>query len=105
MKVETDIKIRDSSLELLKSIMGTLVEDTANAIKFIAKEDVPVRSGALQRDIQIISLDKSELTAEVGVTLPYGKYVELGTVKMDAQEYLVPATIETLENIESGQQP
>lgn len=53
-----------------------------------AKAFAPVDTGALRNSI---STDLSGLSAEIGPTVNYGIYVELGTSRMAPQAYLGPA--------------
>jgi len=62
--------------------------DAANACADDARATVPVDTGEL-RDSEYMLF--RELEAEVGFTAEYAVYVELGTYKMAAQPYLLPA--------------
>lgn len=64
------------------------LEHYAENIVMGAKQDVPVRTGALRDSITIFSVSQS--SAEVGSDLYYAGYVEKGTSKMAAQPYLEP---------------
>lgn len=64
------------------------VAKTANDIQADAQASAPVDTGALRSSI---SADVRGTEAEIGPTVHYGGYVELGTSKMSAQPYLYPA--------------
>jgi HK97 gp10 family phage protein len=71
-----------------------VVAKIASDIETTAKVFVPVDTSNLQNSI---STDVDGLTAEIGPTAEYGDYVERGThnddgsVRMEAQPYMVPA--------------
>lgn len=66
-----------------------LVMATAANIEATAKTLAPVDTGNLRSSIQ--HQPKGDLAAEVTVGAEHGIYVEMGTTKMAAQPYLVPA--------------
>lgn len=55
-----------------------------------AKGYVPVRTGTLRRSIHTV-LSNRGLTATVGPSVLYGKFVEFGTRRMGARPYMRPA--------------
>ena len=61
---------------------------TAFDIERTAKAAAPVDTGALRASI---STDTTATTAEVGPTVKYGEFVELGTSRMGPQPFLGPA--------------
>ena len=67
---------------------ATAVRKTARDIEADAKRLAPVDTGALKGSI---SATVTGLSAEVGPTVEYGVYQELGTSEMRAQPYLSPA--------------
>lgn len=69
-----------------------VVTATAYLIEGDAKMLAPVDTGALRASISTtIDAGIDEVTAEVGPTVEYGIYQELGTSRMTAQPYLGPA--------------
>ncbi len=64
------------------------IVDAANACADDARSTVPVDTGEL-RDSEYVLF--RELEAEVGFDSDHAVYVELGTYKMAAQPYLLPA--------------
>lgn len=68
---------------------GQLVKKTAHDIEAHAKQTVPVDTGNLKNSIQAEM--ESDLTAVVSVGADYGIYVEMGTHKMAARPFMVPA--------------
>lgn len=77
------------------AVKGGLQSAIARALERIglqadgyAKDLCPVDTGNLRNSITHTSDGKA---AYIGTNVTYGKYVELGTVKMAAQPYLRPA--------------
>lgn len=62
---------------------------TAADIIDIAKQLVPVDTGALKQSLGADPISSSEV--HVGSDMPYAPHVEFGTVHSAAQPYLVPA--------------
>lgn len=73
----------------LRPKVGQEVHRSAFNIETAAKQHVPVRTATLQRSIH--TLKTGEMSAEVGPSVEYGIYVELGTHKMAARPYLIPS--------------
>ena len=65
-----------------------------------ARSMAPRRSGRLARSIRsdVTSGNDADASVEVGPTVRYGRFVEHGTVRMDAHPYLGPA----LEAVSDG---
>lgn len=63
-----------------------------------AKDLCPVDTGHLRNSITYTTDDKA---AYIGTNVEYGKYVELGTVKMAAQPFLKPAAAEHTETYQN----
>lgn len=55
-----------------------------------AQKDAPVDTGTLRRSI-MLEIKDNGMTAEVGPTVHYGLYQEVGTRFMNAHPYLRPA--------------
>lgn len=72
----------------LKSAFARALERIGLQAEGYAKDLCPVDTGNLQNSITHTSDGKA---AYIGTNVTYGKYVELGTVKMAAQPYLRPA--------------
>ncbi|MBG6085816.1 HK97-gp10 family putative phage morphogenesis protein [Zhihengliuella flava] len=72
-----------------------VVRKTAKDIQRSARTKAPVDTGRLKGSITTSDLrtvgQAGTLAAEVGPTVEYGIYVELGTSRMAAQPYLGPA--------------
>jgi HK97 gp10 family phage protein len=71
--------------EMLESVSKEVLDDM--------KSLVPVRTGALQDDLDYeVGVEDGVPTARVGAkSLDYSVYVELGTSRMAAQPYITPA--------------
>lgn len=83
----------------LKSAFARALERIGLQAEGYAKDLCPVDTGNLRNSITHTSDGKA---AYIGTNVEYGKYVELGTVKMAAQPYLRPAAAdhgETYRNI------
>lgn len=83
----------------LKSAFARALERIGMQAEGYAKDLCPVDTGNLRNSITHTSDGKA---AYIGTNVTYGKYVELGTVKMAAQPYLRPAAAdhgETYRNI------
>lgn len=72
---------------------GTMVGKALNDISAGAKNRAPVDTGALKNSISTeVHRDGNTIRGEVGPTVHYAGYVELGTSQNRAQPYLRPAT-------------
>ena len=83
----------------LKSAFARALERIGLQAEGYAKDLCPVDTGNLRNSITHTSDGKA---AYIGTNVTYGKYVELGTVKMAAQPFLRPAAAdhgETYRNI------
>lgn len=85
--IERDNFARLAAQALAKA--GQIVRKTAFDIEGQAKADAPVDTGALRNSIQAEA--EEALTWAVAVGVEYGIYQELGTYKMPAHPYLIPA--------------
>ena len=72
------------------------VRKAAMDVEAAAKRGAPVDTGALRNSISTDT--PTVLSAEIGPTVNYGLYVEMGTSRMAAQPYMGPA----LAQIEPG---
>lgn len=72
----------------LKSAFARALERIGLQAEGYAKDLCPVDTGNLRNSITHTSDGKA---AYIGTNVTYGKYVELGTVKMAARPYLRPA--------------
>ena len=52
-------------------------------------EPPAVQTGKLRSSVAVVK--PKELTRQIGTNLPYGKWLELGTSKMEARPYIRPA--------------
>jgi HK97 gp10 family phage protein len=73
------------------------LESWAEAVKVLAKQLVPVRTGHLRDSIYA---KISEWVAEIGSEATYALFVEFGTGRMRARPYLFPAIQEHLPRLE-----
>lgn len=77
------------------------LEQFLNSVADVARTIVPVQTGRLQSSIKYEVEEKGERAVEgrVGTNVHYGKYIELGTRKMKAKPYLVPALEKVLPQL------
>lgn len=76
--------------EKLPREASAVVRKTAFDIETWAKSVVPVDTGALKNSINT-DIEDGGLSAEVKTNMEYCEFVELGTYKMAAQPYMIPA--------------
>jgi len=77
--------------------LSELVRRTAFQVEAGAKLRAPVDTGFLRNSIQ--TAFESDLSAVVFVAASYGVHVELGTTRMRARPFLLPALEEVARNI------
>lgn len=105
MSIEIDVTVKgfDKAIQRINMIQIGIESDLtieeltilAERTLELAQETVPFRTGALKASLQIF-VDPNTLTAGVGTDIGYGKYVELGTSKMSARPFLIPALFQAL---------
>lgn len=86
---------RGALAELFESPSGPVARDLqrrALQVDRAAKHNCPVDTGRLRSSItNELGQDGQGLVATIGTNVEYAPYVELGTSKMAAQPYLLPA--------------
>lgn len=88
--VKLDTAVLDSLLSSADSQKEEVVKTVAFFIEGQAKQNAPVLTGFLRNSIKAEKF--TEGIYRVNVWAKYGAFVELGTRKMSARPYLVPAT-------------
>ena len=90
ISISVDGNINDISeiAEAIKSRLPAALLDGAEAVADTARGMCPVRTGQLRSSISTSSSGES---AQVFADADYAIFVELGTYKMAAQPFLVPA--------------
>lgn len=79
-------------LHLASGPTGKYLASLAVRVESGAKQRAPVDTGRLRSSITWrMEEDSKGLAAIVGTNVEYATYVELGTSRMSAQPYLVPA--------------
>lgn len=86
-------------LSQVQSIVDVLLAKIAHDIEAWAKHNAPVDTGFLKGSIR--ATQESPVSWMVMVGAEYGAYVELGTVKMAAQPYMLPA-VEAVRSLLGG---
>lgn len=72
----------------IKSALPAALAEMGNNVCTAAKARCPVRTGNLRDSLEV---QPGDGYVDVGTAVDYGKYVELGTCRMRAQPYLMPA--------------
>jgi HK97 gp10 family phage protein len=95
-----EIRFKSNNIEKIsqeiRERVASLVAKTAEDIVADAKRNAPVRTGFLRNSIES-DVDRkgnasfSRITATIRVKASYGIFVEIGTRKMAAQPFLIPA--------------
>lgn len=99
-----DVQFTDNSDEVLEGLSEAMLralERVGMAAEGYAKDLCPVDTGNLRNSISH-KVDDAEQAVYIGTNVDYAPYVELGTVKMDAQPFLKPAAADhrqTYKNI------
>ena len=96
---------QDNTEQMLKACR----EQRARALEMIglyaegkAKDKCPIDTGRLRNSITHICDSRATVnTASVGTNVEYGKYVELGTVKMGARPFIKPSIADHLDTYQS----
>ena len=87
--VKLDTARLESIIEAAPGVENAVVQRAAEQTKRFAKAVVPVATGALRQSIDYYMV--SDGFALVMALTEYALYVEMGTRKMSARPYLVPA--------------
>ena len=77
-------------LEKLNRDIYPKLHDIGQVVAASAREEVPVKTGALQRDIDY-GVNEEEKQVIIGNTLFYAPFIELGTRKISPRRYLTRA--------------
>ncbi len=100
----SDIQLDTSKLN---QIMASLDYNTDQAIQWLARQvqagammRAPVDTGALKNSIEAERIESGVWQVHDGVE--YGIYQELGTYKMAAQPFLIPACEQVAGDLNSG---
>lgn len=88
----TSSRLRNLS-DVARGELQKAIDATALAIQGRAQQNAPVLTGTLRRSIHTITGGGTgkALTALVGPSVDYGKFVEFGTRRMAARPFLIPA--------------
>ena len=96
-KVEIDTRILDKFAQMTDVNVGQALKAAAFQVEGLAKGLAPVDTGALKNSIHTTKID--ELEYRVGDAVEYGIYQELGTHKMAAHPFLIPALRKAVQQI------
>lgn len=89
VKVTLDTRILDKIIKQYPAESKQIIAATAFQIEGKAKKNAPVDTGALRNSI--MAEEVSDYLWQVGDSVEYGIYQELGTSRMAAQPFLIPA--------------
>lgn len=81
--------LQQASLKAVRQAQRAVAK-AAYDVEAKAKQAAPVDTGALRSSIST-SLTADSLTADIGPTVHYGIYLELGTRRMAPRPYMEPA--------------
>ena len=116
IKIKLDTKELDRIAAGLNKSREQVMKKLAFDVEAKAKMKAPVLTGALRNSIYTETKDggsggtgtqklpkpSGNIVANVGPCVEYAAYVELGTSKMSAQPYLVPAVEEVSSKLNDG---
>lgn len=85
----------------LEAALSKRIRETAFNVEGDAKELCPIRFGHLQGSITT-QISSDGLVAEIGTGVDYAEFVELGTRRMRARPYLLPAFEENVRKLRDG---
>lgn len=95
MGASITVTIDTSTLDRIAKNLNTTIHDVGNQMSFkiegYAKSYAPVDTGALRTNINAQQYSHGGIISEVGVFVNYATYQEMGTYKMAAHPYLMPA--------------
>lgn len=104
ISVTGDKELLDKLGKLRKTQVAKAIRKGSRAgskiVQAKAKENVPVVSGALKREIKVRALKRSrrwtgtQVTMRVAGGVPYGSFVDLGTKRMKARHFVERAVEE-----------
>ena len=86
-----DTAVLDRITAEMKPKAAKIVETYGLAVTGTAAQNAPVDTGALRNSITSESQMTGEMTFTVQDGVEYGQFVELGTSRMAAQPFLIPA--------------
>lgn len=80
----------DALLAAWDTEIGHILDDTAAAILKDAQDKAPVKTGYM-RDSGVVEPGADRWSRVIHFTAPYSAFIELGTRRMSARAYLLPA--------------
>jgi HK97 gp10 family phage protein len=101
-----EIKLDTRELERIAARLNTntrqVIEGLAFEVEARAKEFAPVDTGAMRASIFTEIEATGAVVARVGPSVEYAPFVELGTYKMGAQPFLMPALQTIVYKLNAG---
>ena len=90
--VKVDVRVLEGYTRGLDRLLRNVVSVTAFNVEGKAKDKVPVDTGATKNSIAPnFPIEDRGLTARIGPSTDYAIFLELGTHKMAARPFMVPA--------------
>lgn len=102
---ELERKLKQLETSVRKRIVSEALRGAAEIVREEASRRAPRRTGTLAKSITLgqVKVEKDGASVDVGPdkTGWYGRFVEMGTVKMAARPYLRPAAEENRERVQA----
>ena len=106
MKIEVKLNPKWKAVE---GLLVDVMQIAARNVERMAKEIVPVDTGATRNSIEAREADDAGLAWSIGPTTSYAPFLEFGTVYMEARPFLIPSAekeqpkiIEAVKKITDG---
>lgn len=99
-QLKLDTEVLDKYAEHLGVNMDRAIAAIAHQVEGYAKDNAPVDTGALKNSLNTSKEGEAKYYVQDGVE--YGLFVELGTYKMSAQPFLIPAMEQASKDVASA---
>jgi hypothetical protein len=103
----SEVKIDTKELDRIVNGLGwkpqKIVNRLAYQVEVRAKQFAPFEFGALRNSGKTTPATENDPTAVIGFYVEYAAYQELGTYKMGAQPYLLPAVQTIISQFNAGE--
>jgi HK97 gp10 family phage protein len=86
------IRIDNSKIQLIERLCNERLQVLAETVTTYAKDESPVATGTNKRSITY-DFDKDTKRFRIYTQSGYGAFLELGTFKMPAKPYMMPALL------------
>lgn len=96
-RIDIDMKVLEKFAQMTDMSVEQALKATAYQVEGLAKDRAPVDTGALKNSIH--NWKRGEMEHAVGDGVEYGIFQELGTNKMSAHPFLIPALRKAVQQI------